>query len=305
MLLCFPLFLSCSAENNSAELSPAEETRVSIEVVGGKEGINVVLSPDRRTVRYLGEIENKGFRPFCPIDITFITKGSNGVPVGPAARVEIYGHTLSFHVPRGNGPELASCLKPTQRGSFDTGVISLAEPYEDFDFKICLNGNEEACRRLCLNTATTKCPPPDQRPADIIEAEDAKVPLRLILIEDQNDPADTFLVRVQNAADDSSTIPYDIRLLYTARNIQGRVIGSALSNFLPSQEFCSNFDIQALNPSGLGCLTAGVLTDEFRFDTDIIASDICGECSYFMVYHSECTLVGDNPPIGDGSCPDS
>ncbi len=294
------LLFSCASGDDSKELDPVEETSISIGVVGGKEGINVVLSPDRRTVRYLGEIENKGFRPFCPIDITFITKGSSGVPVSSAKRVEIFGHTLTISGPGENGDELASCLKPTQKGSFDTGVISLAEIYDDFDFKICLKDNVEACQRLCLNSAAEKCPPPDQRPSDIVEAEDPKVPLPLILTKDQTDPMNTFLVRVQNSASDSSTIPYDIQLHYTARNIHDQVVGTAILD-VPTQQPCDSYGIQAR--SALGCLTAGVLTDEFRFNTSTIATDICDKCSYFRVYHSECTLVGNNPAIGDGTCP--
>jgi hypothetical protein len=299
-LSSFLLLFGCGSKDTPPEMSPAEETRVSIGIVGGKSGVNVVLSPDRRTVRYLGEVENKGFRPFCPIDITFMTKGSNGVQVGPSKRVGIYGHTLSLTVPGKNGDELASCLKPAQTGSFDTGAISLADVYEDFDFKICFNGKEEACQRLCLNSAEEKCPPPGQRQSDILEVEDPKVPLTLILTEDQNDPMNSLLVRVQNSAGDSSTIPYDIGLHYTARNIQNQVIGTAILG-VPTQQPCGSYDIQA--QSALGCLTAGVLTDEFRFNTSTIASDICDGCSYFRIYHSECTLVGNDPAIGDGTCP--
>ena len=305
MFLSLPLLFGCGSGGNPENLDPVEETRISIGVVGGKQGINVMQSSDGKSVRFLGEIEDKGLRAFCPVDITFIPKGKGGTPVSTSVRAEIYGYTLSFPVPGKNGEEKSSCLKPGQKGSFDTKEIPLNGVYDDFEYKICLKGNEEACQRLCLNSAEEKCPPPDQRPSDIVEVEDPRVSFYHIATKvDLGDGMKAFRAKVTNASTDPNIIAYDIRLHYTARNDQGKILGTAISDWFTSQP-CGDYGIRG-NPSGpLGCLTQEQPTNELPFNTRIPALDICDGCFEFRVYHSECTLVGGNPPFQNGSCPDS
>ena len=166
MLLFLPLVMGSCAGDNPTEPDPVEETRLSIGVVGGKQGINVIhgaTATGHPTVRYLGLIDNKGARSFCPVDIPFTTKGVNGNPIDTAtARAEVNGHTLTFLSKDGkffykdekeepkNGPEEHGCLKPGQRGSFDIDEVALKESFADFEFKICLKDNKEQCQRLCF-----------------------------------------------------------------------------------------------------------------------------------------------------------
>ncbi len=148
MPLIISVLAACGSQAEEKVLDPVEETRVSLHVVGGKAGVNTVLSEDRRTVRYLGRIENTGIRPFCGIEIGFLALDGQGAPIQTALSLaKLYGRTMT--VVREGDPmkhqERDDCLRPGDRGVFDYGPVALTEEFGDLEFRICPREDADYC----------------------------------------------------------------------------------------------------------------------------------------------------------------
>jgi len=98
IFLSLVFILGCGTASDPVDLSNStvEDTK-AIVVRGGKEGITVIPSAEKRKVRYLGIIENNGNQTSCFIDITFSTKGADGKSVDQQQAVTrtINGFTLT------------------------------------------------------------------------------------------------------------------------------------------------------------------------------------------------------------------
>lgn len=225
----------------------------------------MILSSDKRKVRYLGEIENKGQQPYCFIDITFSTLNASGKPIDQGqARVELNGVTLTVF-----NNEVHTCLRPGQFGSFDTldtGEINLTEDFADFDFRMCFKNNIERCQAFA-------------------QAQEPRIPLALVDFQLNEDTSGMriFSGRLRNDSTDQGAIAYDTKIHFTMLNAQGKVISTAGSEILRAQ-VCSG-NIQAENLES--CLGLGILTDPFGVNTNIPTSEICDGCFYSRIHHSE------------------
>ncbi len=247
------------------------EPAVPIAVKGGKDAINVVVSNDKLKVRYLGEIENQGYRPYCFLDITLSTLNASGQPIDQGqARAELNGVTLTIF-----DNEVNTCLKPGQFGSFDTGEINLTEDFADnFDYRMCFKNGIERCQNFPL-------------------AKDLRVPLDdEFVLEDNGIGA--FRGKIKNNSTETNFIPYDVKVHFTILNDQGKVIDTVTSNSLipdPLAKSCSSLGISA--PNNLLCLGPGTSTEEFAIQTHTPFADICSTCFYIRIYRAEC--VPDSP----------
>ena len=258
------LVLGCGTASDPVDLSntTVEDTK-AIVVRGGKEGITVIPSAEKRKVRYLGIIENNGNQTFCFVDITFSTKGADGKSVDQQQAVTrtINGFTLTHF-----GDEIHSCLGPGQFGSFDTGELPLAGEFADFDFSICIGRNG-----ICKTFPLAK------------EPRVTLIPVNLTLGEING--MRVFSGQVRNDADpvaDPKAIAYDVTIHFTVLNEQGKVVSTAASETLRAQP-CG--EIQAQNPTS--CIGPVVLTEPFTVDTKTPVAATCDGCYYFRVYHSE------------------
>jgi hypothetical protein len=264
--LCLILLWGCGSGVDTSDLTVPLEPTDPIMVKGGKDGINVIVSSDKRRVRYLGEVENQGLQPYCFIDITFSTLNASGAPIDQGqARVELNGVTLSIF-----NNEANTCLRPGQFGSFDTGEVNLTEDFSDrFDFRMCFKNNIVRCQNFPL-------------------AQDPVVQLiadGLTLVDSNG--LGTFRGRIKNDSTETNFIPFDVKTHFTVLDAQGKVIDTAASVILTAESTaptCSQLGINVSN--GTVCLGPGVSTEEFTVNTDVPMAEI--GTYYFRIYRSEC-----------------
>jgi hypothetical protein len=250
------LFGCGSGSGPSDDVVILDETTDAITVLGGKEGIEVIVSPDKRKVRYKGEVVNKGNVSACFIDITFSSKDISGNPIDQGdPRADIKGLTLTNF-----GTELQHCLKPDPGqdvGTFDTGEISLSGDFADFEFKIC-ELTKGKCRAFPV-------------------AQGPRIPLTLVDFQvgvDSNGMR-SFSGRIKNAAPTTATnaIACDVSVHFTVLNDQEQVVGRIASGPMGAQ---------------LNCIGPGVLSrDTFDLNTNIPVSATCDGCFYYRFEYSE------------------
>lgn len=284
-LLSLGIMLGCGSSGDLGDLTVPPVPEQPIQVKGGKDGITPLVSQDRLNVRYLGEIENKGLGPFCFIDISFNTLGKGGNPIdaGFARDPDINGYTLTLlgNIQElGVNPEVDSCLLPGQVGSFETNEVNLTEAFHDFEFRLCFKNDMELC--------------PAMR-SDFVQSPRVQLEPLISLDTFPNiDGMTTFRARVQNSSTITDIIPYDIRVLFTMLNVEGKVIDTQISGILNGGP-CDVFNINPKDPSGMSCLTSGSQTLDFAVETNVPFSEFCGnDCYYVRIYRSECVLVGNS-----------
>jgi hypothetical protein len=314
MLLCLPLFLGCSAGGGPEQaLSLEEQISTSLGVVSEKKGINIILGQDKKTVRYMGLVENKGLGLFCHLEIGFSARGSEGTLIDTApVRTPINGYVLTIlDSPEvGVNQENNSCLKPGETGSFDTGVVNLREAFNDFNFTICPGDDEsdpEGCRAVKLldaREAQKLLGAPEVPcvvffgldPNKVICGKNPRVRLSLILpdpneghLELNGKHAFNIIVRNDSAEEEENFMAHDITVYLFILNDNGQVIDTARSVVLKAQS-CP----EGTSPNPLSCLRRHEETEIRPIETNIpVSQNICGGCKDFRIYHSECELIGD------------
>ena len=268
IFLSLVFLLGCGTASDPVDLSNTTvEDSKALVVRGGKEGINYIISEDKRKVRYLGEIENNGNQTFCFIDITFNTKGADGhfIDLLQGTTRQINGFTLSNF-----GTEINSCLKPGQFGSFNTGDVVITQDFADFDYRICFRRNG-ICEAFPL----------------------AKEPrVHLSFLRDSQLDIDIngfkqFRGQIKNDSDQSSdpnAIAYNVAIIFTVLSNDGKVIDTVSSDVLTASQPCPD-NSKAKFP--FACIYPQGSTNTFTVTTKVRSSEICEGCFYFRVYHSE------------------
>jgi hypothetical protein len=269
--------LGCGQSGGGLEIpfiQPGLES--AIVVKGGKQGVTVIKNGN--TIRYLGEVEyvdlgDQQQDPACFINVAFDTLGEDGKPVGQIQPFFINGQILKWF-----DRLETSCLRPGEKGSFETDDMILTGEQKDFQVGVCINPNDprlETSGNCSTNSG-------------------AQVPLASLAIfhldVDQEDGFRVFRnIQVENKADPAvlNVVAFDVIVHFTLKDNNGSVIDTVLSGTL--RGITCDPSVDPKDP--ISCIMPGNRSEAFSIvRTTLPVEKSCGDCFDVRIYHSECVL---------------